>query len=75
MTTFIEMIRLYWNRINYIVFRQLERHSSLILGFVGKTHAHKICRAFDLTSFGAFLSYEVPTVKVLDINELQCPLN
>ncbi|PML42033.1 hypothetical protein BCT77_18470 [Vibrio breoganii] len=27
---------------------------NLILGFVGKTHATKMCRAFDLTSFGAF---------------------
>ncbi|MEZ9558386.1 hypothetical protein AB4248_26490, partial [Vibrio splendidus] len=29
---------------------------NLILGFVGKTHAPKMCRAFYLTSFGADLS-------------------
>lgn len=36
-----------------------------ILGFVGKTHVPKMCRAFDLTSFGAFLSLVRPTKVVL----------
>lgn len=47
---------------------------NLILGFVGKTHAPKMCRAFDLSKNGADPSYEVPSEKVLDTNALESEL-
>ncbi|ASI92596.1 hypothetical protein BSZ05_22680 [Vibrio mediterranei] len=46
-------------------------HSFIGLDLVGKTHAPKTCRVFVISDFGALLSYEVPSVKVLDISELR----
>ncbi len=40
------------------------------LDLVGKMYALKMSKVFALNDFGALLSFEVPSVKVLDRNEL-----
>jgi hypothetical protein len=38
---------------------------------LGKGTPSELCRVSNLSDFGALLSFEMPPVKVLDINELR----